>query len=211
MTKILDLNGLTQYDTLLKDYINTVILENDQRKHPIGSLEFNVSGTNPNTYLGFGTWELWGSGRVPVGVDTNDTDFNTVEKTGGNKTHYHSFAHTHTVPGIKHTHNYGLYYIGAYRDTVIEGSNYCGLKTYDTSNNGSPTGPGASLGSTASQVNANTAEGTVDKNYSRYEIDANTSYTTPDSATTNSQSTSTTSDGSNTQPYITCYMWKRTA
>ena len=29
-----------------------------------------------------GTWVSWGSGRVPVGVNTNDSDFKTVERTG---------------------------------------------------------------------------------------------------------------------------------
>lgn len=33
-----------------------------------------------------GTWERWGQGRVPVGVDPNDTDFNASNKTGGAKT-----------------------------------------------------------------------------------------------------------------------------
>ena len=33
-----------------------------------------------------GTWEAWGAGRVPVGVDPNDTDFNAPNKTGGSKT-----------------------------------------------------------------------------------------------------------------------------
>ena len=33
-----------------------------------------------------GTWEAWGKGRVPVGVDPNDTDFNAANKTGGSKT-----------------------------------------------------------------------------------------------------------------------------
>ena len=32
-----------------------------------------------------GTWVAWGAGRVPVGVDTTDTDFDTVEETGGTK------------------------------------------------------------------------------------------------------------------------------
>lgn len=32
-----------------------------------------------------GTWVAWGSGRVPVGVDTSDTDFDTAEKVGGSK------------------------------------------------------------------------------------------------------------------------------
>lgn len=34
-----------------------------------------------------GTWQAWGAGRVPVGVDTTDTDFDTAEETGGSKTH----------------------------------------------------------------------------------------------------------------------------
>ena len=33
-----------------------------------------------------GTWEAWGKGRVPVGVDPNDTDFNAPNKSGGAKT-----------------------------------------------------------------------------------------------------------------------------
>ena len=33
-----------------------------------------------------GTWETWGAGRVPVGVDPNDSDFNAPNKTGGAKT-----------------------------------------------------------------------------------------------------------------------------
>lgn len=40
------------------------------------------------TALG-GTWVAWGSGKVPVGVDTSGSSFNTVEKTGGSKTHSH--------------------------------------------------------------------------------------------------------------------------
>ncbi len=33
-----------------------------------------------------GTWEAWGAGRVPVGVDTSDSDFDAPNKTGGSKT-----------------------------------------------------------------------------------------------------------------------------
>lgn len=74
----------------LEEFVANLILESDKRKHPIGSLEFNVSGDNPSSYLGFGTWELWGAGKVPIGVDVNDSDFSTVEKTGGSKTHKHT-------------------------------------------------------------------------------------------------------------------------
>lgn len=58
-----------------------------EAENPVGCLRFQTISTNPSEYLGFGEWELWGSGRVPVGVDTGDTDFNTIEKTGGEKEH----------------------------------------------------------------------------------------------------------------------------
>lgn len=70
----------------IKELIASTIIEDDNKKYPIGKLEFNVSGKNPSEYLGFGEWIAWGSGRVPVGFDANDTDFNKVEKTGGSKT-----------------------------------------------------------------------------------------------------------------------------
>ena len=70
-----------------------------------------TTNTNPSTYLGFGTWELWGSGKVPVGVDTSQTEFSTVEKSGGNKTVTLTTSqipsHTHTFTGTSHSHSIG--------------------------------------------------------------------------------------------------------
>lgn len=54
--------------------------------YPVGSIYMSVNNVNPSTLFG-GTWQLWGSGRVPVGVDTSNSNFNTVEKTGGEETH----------------------------------------------------------------------------------------------------------------------------
>ena len=55
--------------------------------YPIGSLYFTVvDDTAQKVQNRFGgNWELFGAGRTPVCVDTNDSDFNTVEKTGGSK------------------------------------------------------------------------------------------------------------------------------
>lgn len=53
---------------------------------PIGSIYISVVNTNPSEYFG-GTWEVFGTGRCLVGVDTSQTEFNTVMKTGGEKTH----------------------------------------------------------------------------------------------------------------------------
>ena len=38
-------------------------------------------------YFGFGTWQAYGTGQVLVGVDSGQTEFATVGKTGGKKTH----------------------------------------------------------------------------------------------------------------------------
>lgn len=52
--------------------------------YPVGSIYLSVNNTNPSKWFG-GTWEQIAKGRTLVGVDTNDTDFNTVKKTGGSK------------------------------------------------------------------------------------------------------------------------------
>ena len=61
----------------------------------------------------------WGSGRVPVGINTSDSNFNAVEKTGGvsavTLTASQMPSHTHTFTGSStttnsaggHTHNIG--------------------------------------------------------------------------------------------------------
>lgn len=67
--------------------VENLLLEKDKQKYHVGKLVLETSNTNPATYLGFGTWVLWGSGRVPVGVDITDEDFNEVEKIGGEKEH----------------------------------------------------------------------------------------------------------------------------
>ena len=51
-----------------------------------GMIYMSVENVNPATFIG-GTWTVWGSGRVPVGIDTAQTEFNTAEKTGGANTH----------------------------------------------------------------------------------------------------------------------------
>lgn len=76
--------------------------------YPVGSIYMSASLSTPEAVgnvLG-GTWTAWGAGRVPVGVDTTQTEFNTVEKTGGAKTH------TLKVDEIP-AHSHGAYYTGS--------------------------------------------------------------------------------------------------
>ena len=56
--------------------------------YPVGSIYINATNSNnPSSLLGFGTWVAFGAGRVPIGIDSSDTDFDTAEETGGSKTH----------------------------------------------------------------------------------------------------------------------------
>lgn len=68
---------------------------------PVGSVYISVVSTNPGTLLGFGTWTAFGAGRTLVGIDAGQTEFDTVEETGGAKTHTLTEAeipaHTHTI------------------------------------------------------------------------------------------------------------------
>ena len=189
----------------LEDLIKQYILAS----HPIGSIEINISGTNPSTYLG-GTWIAWGTGKVPVGINASDTDFNKVEKTGGTKNHTHTYAHTHGVPGVAHTHTTGNHTLTVneipshYHWVIGEGRNAhvtLGDSTWGWSNGVIPN----SGDNAGTHVRTDNVGGNGAHNH------GNTGSTTPSATTTNSQSTSTSGSSSNLQPYITCYMWKRTA
>lgn len=120
--------------------------------YPVGSIYMSVNSANPSTLFG-GTWVAWGTGRVPVGVDTSQTEFNTVEKTGGSK-----FLQNH------------IHYMGKQAGA----------------------GSGTSWGFPSEQ---NTNMGNI---YTQTPVDTH-------------GNAITTGDSGNLQPYITCYMWKRTA
>ena len=66
---------------------------------PIGSTYVTQTDTNPSTILGFGTWERV-KGKVLVGLDEDDTDFNTIGKTGGVKTQEHDLNTSSALASI---------------------------------------------------------------------------------------------------------------
>lgn len=124
-----------EYDALSEDEKNngTVYLISDVASsrivietliniiYPVGSIYISVTDdTVAKVEARFGgTWEVFAQGRTLVGVST-ETEFNTVEKTGGEKTHTLGIreipAHRHTVRlwinagtlgNAKTTNNYG--------------------------------------------------------------------------------------------------------
>lgn len=88
--------------------------------YPVGSIYTSTDSTNPGTKFG-GTWTAYGAGQTLVGVDPGQTEFATVQQTGGQKTHTLTTAqmpnHTHTFTGTinqttsssgAHTHTIGI-------------------------------------------------------------------------------------------------------
>lgn len=128
----------------------------------VGDLFLTTIATNPSNYLG-GKWELFGPGRCLVCVDSSDSDFNTVKKTGGSKylqEHYHDIR------------------FAAYNGKGVTISNFgTGVDVLDI-------------------LNWNwTKNGQNEKN-------SGSNLYTNKEGTGNSE---------NLQPYITCYVWIRTA
>jgi hypothetical protein len=121
--------------------------------YPVGSVYTNYSvSTNPGTLLGVGTW-IAIEGRVVVGIDATQTEFDTAGETGGEKTHALTEAEL-----ASHSHGVTTYTRAGFAGSAI-------IKE-------APTGGAETLTTQA------TGSGTAHNNL---------------------------------QPYVVCYVWRRTA
>lgn len=75
--------------------------EHIQQAWPVNSIFISTSSTNPSASIGYGTWVAFGAGRVMVGIDAGQSEFDVAEETGGAKTHTLTIAempaHTHQL------------------------------------------------------------------------------------------------------------------
>ena len=101
--------------------------------YPIGRGFIDFTNTDYSNYLGF-TWERELIGKVPVGIDSSDTDFNTIGKTGGEKTHIL------TIPEIP-AHSHDIRYqniqiqLGSTYSNELSGSSSVNVVSSDTGSN----------------------------------------------------------------------------
>lgn len=154
---------------------------------PIGSVFIAVVDTDPGTLLGYGTWSAIAAGKMLIGLDSGDTDFDTVEETGGAKTKTIAQANLPNIStgaGTSHNHTQDahLHLIPDVRDATTGGSTTQIAKTADAT---STTG---TLINTANTTATNQAE----------------------AAHTHSLGGSGTALNV-VNPYFVVYMWKRTA
>lgn len=199
---------------------NTYIKKSDWLNlvYPIGAIYMSVNSTNPSTLFG-GTWVSWGSGRVPVGINTSETEFNTVEKTGGEKAHVLTEAempsHIHTIGAHSHglnSHSHIIPQLSGSAGSAGAHSHYLTYETDVASGSGKhrtvPNGSGSNTGSAVGTKSAGAHTHTVTTNAS---TTGAASGNTANSAQSASGSAGSGNAHNNLQPYITCYMWKRTA
>lgn len=88
--------------TLIEEKMSKAKKDALQIAFPVGSTYITQTNINPYTILEFGTWERL-KGKICLGLDEKDKDFNTIGKTGGEKTHTLTIdempSHNHTWAG----------------------------------------------------------------------------------------------------------------
>jgi len=200
--------------------------------YPVGSIYISTTlDTVAKVKAAFGgTWVAWGSGRVPVGVDTTQTEFDTVEETGGTKFTSYTPAGSNTgtavtMSAITLTHSGGA--VGNHKLVESElpkisgswaihgqengtifyhayghctGTIFSNKYTYTNAVTGASSlqNPGFSFGGDGSHNHGFTQP-------------SQHSFTPTTKSVTNPTFTGTAANISTVQPYITCYMYKRTA
>lgn len=203
-------NAYQEITTLLNNKYKNVLdrqssLESNllNKTYPIGSIYTTNSNVNPSTIIG-GTWQAYGTGRALVGVNSNDSNFNAVNKEGGSSTNTLAVtnlpSHTHSIPSLSgtaasagaHTHIVRIYHSQTgYSATIPASTDYL---TW-----------GTGVGYTDTAI--------ADRN-SMAGIVTATSGAHTHTVTTNAKSSGSTGSATsftNLQPYITVYMWKRTS
>lgn len=65
-------------EKLLQNYTNLIM--------PVGTIRAFYDNDDHSKFLNF-EWERIATGKTLVGIDSNDTDFNSIGKQGGEKTH----------------------------------------------------------------------------------------------------------------------------
>ena len=83
---------------------------------PINKIEIFFDNEDHSSFLGF-QWEMVSQGKMPIGLNTSDTDFNSIGKTGGEK------EVTLTVDQIPpHSHQARVSSIAGSDETITRGT-----------------------------------------------------------------------------------------
>jgi len=100
--------------------------------YPIGSIFITVTNYADSAAvvnaIGGTTWASFGAGRVLVGQNSSDSDFNSAEEEGGSKTKALEFAN---MPA----HSHQWYDLGGSSGRNIDGTNFTSSRSWNSSGN----------------------------------------------------------------------------
>ena len=212
------------YDVLNKKYEELQNSENQYKNnflnktYPVGSIYISVNSTNPGTLFG-GTWTSYGAGRTLIGVGSNgETNYASAGLTGGNErlslavanlpSHSHSFTPSGTVSSSFKGNSATVGSAGAHTHTMsytyTSKANEQGVSNVGLINGGGSfrdrffvNNHSQTINSAGTHTHTYTARGTVTSSFSGTKVN------------TTSIGSSSSIDVRN--PYITTYMWRRTA
>ena len=182
----------------LEEYLDQRFQSMLGEMYPVGSIYFSVKNENPSSKFG-GTWVAWGSGRVPVGVNSSDGNFNSVEKTGGAST---VTLTTAQIP--KHTHSVSGYTNSTGSHAHIE-NDLLWANEKSTTGGSSDKHQVVRGGAGGVWLTCRTQGGGM-----RAELQTLRTGLHSHTFSCTSESSGSGNSHTNLQPYITCYMWKRT-
>ena len=213
MSKALGDSALKALKAWVKAYVGTAVQGGGLSAYPVGAIYMSMSPTSPAEIFG-GTWEALDEGRVLIGANTEYP----VGATGGEKTHALTTvempSHNHTMNSAgSHSHLGEAELAGGHQHTLSicttntrEGMNYMYPYDYNSSTvfglNYQGTSSEREWYSNPSKILKEESAGSHSHDLS---IDSNGSH----------QHTINNAGSGNAhnimQPYLSVYMWKRTA
>lgn len=196
-------------------FVQAALLAAASALYPVGSIYTNATNsTNPGTLLGFGTWTAFGAGRVPVGFNAANPLFDAAEETGGFADSVvvdHTHTATTTLANTTHTHSGTTAGDGSHNHFAAANTNTGGSDVTNTTQISRQKDDGGDSNyrmigvATAATVGLTSTVGTH-----THAFTTGNNSVTPTASTTNT-SAGVSGTNQNYQPYITVYMWKRTA
>ena len=103
-------SGTNTTQVATTQFVTSAITASAPSAYPIGAIFTTVTVYADSAAVvvvaGGTTWEAFAAGKMLIGLDSSDTDFDTVEETGGAKTHTLTTAE---MPAHSHKHAGGEY------------------------------------------------------------------------------------------------------
>lgn len=157
--------------------------------YPVGSIYMSTASTNPGTLFPGTTWEAYAQGRVLIGAGTG-TDSRSEQKTLAAGSTGGEYNHQLTVGELaSHTHNASTNTTGNHSHNITNCSPFGHFEGWDSNS-------GRTIDGHRAEYQGNTVKVSSSGNHSH---------------TVTVNNTGSGQSHNNLQPYLTCYIFRRTA